>query len=151
MDRGSTNQPKETVSTVSHIIKQGGHMSHSLTNIWIHSVFETKDHTPLIKIEFAKRLHAHIKSSLEKDFDCPVKAISGINNHLHLLFLLNPNYSIKDIMKNIKGESSHWINQNNFLNTKFAWQVGYGAFSVSNSGVRSVELYIINQTEHLNN
>ena len=123
-------------------------MSHSLTKIWIHAVFGTKDHTPLIKNEFAKQLHAHIKSSLEKDFGCPVKAINGINNYLHLLFLLNPNYSIKDILKNIKGESSHWVNQNNFLNAKFAWHVGYGAFSVSNSGVRIVERYILNQTEH---
>jgi uncharacterized protein with von Willebrand factor type A (vWA) domain len=51
-------------------------------------------------------------------------------------------------LKNIKGESSHWINQQNLLKVKFAWQVGYGAFSVSESNVNDVEQYIRNQKEH---
>ncbi|MBS4027873.1 MAG: transposase [Ignavibacteriales bacterium] len=51
-------------------------------------------------------------------------------------------------MKNVKGESSHWINQNKFLNVKFAWQIGYGAFSASESQLEKVEKYIRNQKEH---
>jgi hypothetical protein len=62
--------------------------------------------------------------------------------------ILNPNYAIKDIVKNIKGESSHWINQENMCPTAFAWQTGYGAFSVSESIVEIVERYIDNQKEH---
>ena len=55
---------------------------------------------------------------------------------------------MKDIFHNVKGESSHWINQSNLLEYKFAWQTGYGAFSVSESMVKGVEKYIANQKEH---
>ncbi len=51
-------------------------------------------------------------------------------------------------MKNVKGESSHWINQNGFFKTHFFWQIGYGAFSVSESQVKKVKRYIKNQAEH---
>lgn len=51
-------------------------------------------------------------------------------------------------MKNVKGESSHWVNQENLTKVKFVWQVGYGAFSVSESNVDNVEQYIRNQKEH---
>jgi hypothetical protein len=62
--------------------------------------------------------------------------------------LLDPNYAVKDILKNIKGESSHWVNQENVTRLKFAWQTGYGAFSVSESSVSAVQRYIGNQKEH---
>ncbi len=85
---------------------------------------------------------------MEKDFQCQVCAINGVMNHVHILFLLNPNFSVKDILKNIKGESSHWINQEDYSRSKFAWQTGYGAFSVSEGCVDEVCRYIINQKNH---
>lgn len=123
-------------------------MSHSLTKIWIHGVFGTKDHQPLLSQEFEMELHNHIRHSMMKDFDCYVKSINGINNHIHILFLLNPNYACSDIFKNIKGESSHWWNQQKFTKIKFAWQTGYGAFSVSESMIAQVDDYVKNQKEH---
>ena len=124
-------------------------MSHSLLKIWIHGVvFGTKDRTALINKTFETDLYNHIKQKLEEDLDCKVRAINGTEDHIHLLFLLSPNFSVGDIFKNIKGESSHWINQSDFVNTKFAWQIGYGAFSVSESMVKDVELYIKNQKVH---
>lgn len=123
-------------------------MPHSLTKIWIHSVFGTKNRESLIISEFEQGLHEHIKEQLERDFGCTVGCINGIENHVHILFLLNPNYSVAEIMKNAKGESSHWWNQNDFTDGKFAWQVGYGAFSVSESDMESVARYIRNQKEH---
>ena len=56
--------------------------------------------------------------------------------------------SADEIVKNIKGNSSHWINQSKFLKAKFAWQTGYGAFSVSESMIDDVRKYIANQKEH---
>lgn len=56
--------------------------------------------------------------------------------------------ALKDFFQNIKGESSHWWNQQEFSSQKFAWQIGYGAFSVSESQVNKVEEYIRNQEEH---
>jgi len=123
-------------------------MSHSLNKIWIHGVFSVKEREKLIKVQFEKELHNHLKERLEKDFECKMRIINGTEDHIHILFLQSPNFSIKDIFKNIKGESSHWINQSNFLKDKFSWQTGYGAFSVSESKVNEVEKYIKNQKEH---
>jgi putative transposase len=123
-------------------------MSHSLTKIWIHAVFGTKERAPLIHQSFEEKLHEHIKHHLEDDFNCRVRVINGTADHTHLLFLLDPSHAVKDIMKNVKGESSHWVNQENLTKVKFVWQVGYGAFSVSESNVDNVEQYIRNQKEH---
>ncbi len=123
-------------------------MSHSLLKIWIHAIFGTKDRTFLIKNTFEAQLHAHIKEKLEKELDCKVRIINGTEDHIHILYLLSPNFTLKDIFQNVKGESSHWVNQSNFIKNKFAWQTGYGAFSVSESMVNQVEKYIANQKEH---
>jgi len=69
-------------------------------------------------------------------------------DHIHCLFLQNPQKTIADILKQIKGASSHFINQQDLINDKFAWQTGYGAFSVSESGTGKVFEYIANQKQH---
>jgi len=122
-------------------------MAHSLTKIWIHLIFGTKDRMPLIKNLFEEKLHNHIKKLIETDFKSKVEIINGTADHLHILFLQSPIYSVADIAKNVKGNSSHWINQNKFTNL-FAWQTGYGAFSVSESMIEDVKKYIMNQKEH---
>ena len=123
-------------------------MSHSLTKIWVHAVFSTKDREFSIQENFEKPLHDHLTHHLTDDFECCVRALNGTTDHLHILFLLSPNFALKDIMKNIKGESSHWVNQQNFTRMKFTWQTGYGAFSVSESNLNAVERYIQHQKEH---
>ncbi|MCU0345259.1 MAG: IS200/IS605 family transposase [Ignavibacterium sp.] len=111
-------------------------------------MFSTKDREPLIKPEFEIELYNHIKEKLENDFECKVMIINGMSEHVHQLFLLSPKFSVETIFKNLKGESSHWINQSSFIKQKFAWQTGYGAFSVSESMVNEVEKYIFGQKEH---
>jgi len=64
-------------------------------------------------------------------------------NHVHCLFLLNPQKSIAEVIKQIKDSTSHHVNQNNLIPKKFAWQTGYAAYSVSESGVEKVYQYII--------
>ena len=123
-------------------------MSHSLTCIWIHAIFGTKFRNSLILPEFELELHAHIKMQLEEDLSCRVRVVNGTGDHVHVLFLLNPNFAVKDILKNVKGESSHWVNQESFTHRKFAWQIGYAAYSVSESSLFAVEKYIRNQKEH---
>lgn len=68
--------------------------------------------------------------------------------HVHLLFLLNPQKAIADVLKQVKGATSHWINQQDFVEAKFAWQGGYGAYSVSESQLEKVYNYILNQKDH---
>ncbi len=123
-------------------------MSHSFTKIWIHAVFSTKERSPLIINELEDKLHLHIKNNFKSQFECEVRAINGMAEHVHVVFRLNPNFSIIDIMKYIKGESSHWVNSENFIESKFAWQTGYSAFSVSESMLEAVIKYVNNQKEH---
>ncbi len=119
-------------------------MSHSLTKIWIHAIFGTKDRQPLIKKTVSDRVYEYIRAILE-DLECPVNIVNGVEDHTHILFQLSPSRALAEVMQNIKGKSSHWINQENLLRTKFAWQKGYGAFSVSESAVTNVRNYIRDQ------
>ena len=72
-------------------------------------------------------------------------------DHVHCLFLLNPSKSVAEVIKQIKGSSSHLINQRNLILEKFAWQTGYASFSVSQSALEKVFQYIKNQKTHHQN
>lgn len=123
-------------------------MSHSLTCIWIHLIFSTKDRLPFIHSSFESELYERIKKKLIVDFESYASVINGTDNHVHILLKQSPNYAIKDIVKNLKGESSHWINKNDFIKSKFAWQPGYAAFAISIDKVDVVKKYIDNQKYH---
>lgn len=69
-------------------------------------------------------------------------------DHLHTLFLLNPKFALANVIKQIKGTSSEHINQNNLTRDRFSWQIGYCAYSVSESMVNRVYNYILRQKEH---
>jgi putative transposase len=122
-------------------------MSHSYNKIWIHVVFATKDRFPLIKSGIESKLYAHIREQLI-ELGCPVRIINGMPEHIHLLFLQNPQKSIAEIVKQIKGNTSHWVNEQNIIPEKFAWQTGYAAYSVSESQMEKVYEYIKSQKKH---
>ncbi len=122
-------------------------MSHSYNKIWLHVVFSTKDRKPLITSEIEHELYKHVKEQLH-ELGCNVKIINGIHDHVHLLFLQNPQKAITEIIKQIKGNTSHWMNSSNLTSGKFAWQAGYAAFSVSESQLEKVINYIKNQKQH---
>lgn len=122
-------------------------MSHSYNRIWIHAVWSTKNRLPLIKPNIEKPIFSFISDQL-KELGCPVRIINGMPDHIHCLFLQNPQKSMAEIIKQLKGSSSHYVNQNNMLSEKFAWQTGYAAFSVSESVVEKVYQYIDNQKQH---
>ena len=75
-------------------------------------------------------------------------AINGMPDHIHILIGMRPTQSISDLMQDIKGSSSKWINQKGFIKGKFEWQEGYGAFSYGKSQVKDVIAYIENQEQH---
>ena len=122
-------------------------MSHSYNKIWIHAVFATKERSPLIKPVVESKIHTNMREQLI-EMGCPVRIINGMEEHVHLLFLQNPKMAITDIIKQIKGNTSHWINEQNLIPEKFAWQTGYAAYSVSESQLDRVYQYIRNQKEH---
>jgi len=119
-------------------------MPHSFNKIWIHAIWATKERVPIIKSTVESKIHQFISDQL-RDQGCPIRIINGMPDHIHCLFLLNPTKSIAEIIKQIKGTSSHYVNQNNLIAEKFAWQTGYAAYSVSESGVDKVFEYIKNQ------
>jgi REP element-mobilizing transposase RayT len=119
-------------------------MSHSYNKIWIHAIWSTKNRTQLIQKNIESKLYQFIKEQLREQ-GCVVSAINGMPDHIHCLFLLSQQKSIAEIIKQIKGSSSHFINQNDFMKEKFSWQTGYAAYSVSQSVVEKVYLYIKNQ------
>lgn len=122
-------------------------MSHSFNKIWIHAIWSTKNRAELIDFSFEKEVYDFIYQELV-DLGCPVRIINGMPDHIHALFLLNPQKSITDVMKVIKGSSSHLINGSDLMLEKFAWQTGYAAYSVSESQLEKVFHYIKNQKTH---
>jgi len=122
-------------------------MSHSFCRIWVHSIWSTKDHHPFISSAIENQLFDIIRQEFLK-IGCPVRIVNGMPDHVHCLFLLNPQKSIAEVIKQIKGSSSHIINQQDLITEKFAWQVGYGAFSVSESVLPKAYTYIKNQKQH---
>lgn len=113
----------------------------------IHAVWSTKNREPLIKENFEAQLHNHL-SQIVKEQNCFPKIVNGMADHVHLLFDLHPSACLQDVLKNVKGNSSHWVNAQNLMADKFAWQTGYAAFAVSESQVQKVYDYIANQKEH---
>jgi len=82
------------------------------------------------------------------DAGCPVRIINGMPDHVHSLFLLNPNKAVADVIKQVKGSCSHEINKQDIIKEKFAWQTGYAGYSVSESVLDKVFQYIKNQKLH---
>ena len=122
-------------------------MKNTFYKIWLHIVWSTKGREMLLPDRIRKNVFFHIKEiASEKDYHLDM--INGTENHLHCLLSLDPKYAVSKVVNDLKGESSHWINSQNFLKMKFAWQRGFGAFSVSESNVKNVRRYILNQEKH---
>lgn len=125
-------------------------MSHSNSKIWIHAVFSTKNRHPILRPSTITTVHNELRQQLITT-GCYVDSIGGVANHVHLLFLLNPKVSVADILRQIKGGSSHTFNQQGLTKERFAWQTDYSAFSVSEGHLLRVRRYIQNQEEHHRN
>ncbi|WP_433834452.1 IS200/IS605 family transposase [Flavobacterium anhuiense] len=122
-------------------------MSHSFAKVWIHAIWATKNRKELIDFSIEKKVHNYIHDELI-ELGCPVRIINGMSDHVHVLFLLNTQKSISDIIRQAKGGSYHCINGESLIPEKFAWQKGYAAFAVSESQLDVVFNYIKNQKHH---
>lgn len=122
-------------------------MPHAFNKIWLHAVWATKDRQALIKTGIENNVHDYMRQQFIET-GCPVRIINGMTDHLHCLFLLNPKLAVANVIKQVKGATSHWINEQNLIAEKFAWQTGYAAYSVSESQSDRVYRYIKNQKQH---
>jgi REP element-mobilizing transposase RayT len=121
-------------------------MPQSLAQIYIHLAFSTKDRESWISSTVQPRLHAYLAGTLNA-IDCPAVEIGGMPDHVHLLFRLGRTVTLSDVVKAAKVESSKWMKEEG-ATPAFAWQAGYGAFSVSASLLDTTIKYIRNQAEH---
>ena len=115
--------------------------------IWIHLIWTTKDREPVLLKEIRNPIFEHIRENARTK-DIHVDFINGHLEHVHCLISLKSGQTIDNILMLLKGESSHWINQNKLTKGKFGWQDEYFAVSVSESAVNKVREYIKNQEEH---
>jgi putative transposase len=122
-------------------------MSHSLNKVWIHAIWSTKEREPLIDFSVENKIYPFIYDEF-RELGCPLRIVSGMPDHIHCLFLLNPQKSLSEVIKQVKGSSSHFVNHDNIISQKFAWQTGYAGYSISESIVERVFQYIKNQKEH---
>ena len=122
-------------------------MANTYTQIHIQFVFAVKYRNGLIHASFKEELYQYI-SGIIKANNHKLLAINGMPDHLHIFIGMRPTQSISDLLQDIKGSSSKWINEKKFLKVKFEWQEGYGAFSYSKSHVKNVINYIQNQENH---
>ncbi|CAM3498065.1 IS200/IS605 family transposase [Flavobacterium gelidilacus] len=122
-------------------------MPNTYTQIHIQFVFVVKYRKALIDKSFKEELYQYISGIVKKN-NHKLLAINGVEDHIHLFIGMRPTQSISDLMQDVKGSSSKWINEKKFLKVKFKWQEGYGAFSYSKSHVHNVINYIQNQEEH---
>ena len=121
--------------------------NHSYTRLWTHLIWETLGREPMLdKRAAAKASMFLIEYSLQKGIYMKINYFNA--EHTHALIDLPTRYSIEEVIKLLKGGLSYWINHNGLVKGKFAWGVGYGAFSVSHSDAGRVARYIANQEEH---
>lgn len=122
-------------------------MSNTYTQIHIQLIFAVQYRLAMIdkswKDEFYKYITGIIQQQKHK-----LIIINGILNHIHILIGYRPHQSLSDLLQDIKGGSSKWINEKKLTRKKFAWQEGYGAFSYSYSHLSRVINYIKNQEQH---
>src|SRR5437868_4063426 len=123
-------------------------MSQSLSRLWTHLIFSTKDRYPfLLQPQVREQTHSYIAGILRKH-NCPTLLVGGVADHVHSLFALSKNHSIAEIVYEVKRGSSKWIKTQGAEFGKFHWQNGYGAFSISQSHVEQVKRYIAGQERH---
>ena len=119
-------------------------MSHTYAANIVHCVFSTKHRAQIISAGREENLHAYILG-IARNMKIKILAIGGAPDHLHLLISLSPTANLAKVMCDLKANSSKWLNE---TGPHFAWQAGYGAFSVSPSRVADVQRYIRNQAQH---
>jgi putative transposase len=122
-------------------------MGSTLTNLVYHVVFSTKEREPMIVQEFRDEVHQYIGGIVKGEGGILLQ-IGGTSDHIHIVIKLKPIHALSEIMQKVKGSSSKWINEKNRLPGRFAWQDGYGAFTVSQSQLSAVIRYVSGQEKH---
>lgn len=122
-------------------------MSQSLAKNVLHLVFSTKGREPTITDAVREPLQRYLTGILT-DLDSPVLAINSVRDRVHVVFVLNKNRALADVVMEVKRGTSRWLKTQAPGFKGFGWQTGYGAFSVSQSSLAEVKAYVDGQAEH---
>src|SRR5262245_42565380 len=128
-------------------VRSGGPMGQSYTCLHYHLVFSTKNRSSIITLEMRPRLWEYLGGIVRGQRGIPV-LVGGTADHVHLLVTLRQEPALAAFLRELKAGSSRWVHDTYPADTGFAWQTGYGAFTVSHSGLEVVKAYIANQEEH---
>ena len=120
-------------------------MAHTGGNIVLHLIFSTKGRRAFISNEIRPDLFAYL-GGIIREMRGTALIINGMADHVHMLVRIRPVHSTAEVVRVVKANSCRWVHEK--WKTKFAWQTGYGAFSVSESNVAAVSRYIATQEEH---
>ena len=122
-------------------------MAHTYTSFLVHIIFSTRDRQPYLDGDVGARVFAYMGGIL-RELGSTALLINGPGDHVHGLVTLPSTVSLSDLMRTLKTNSSRWVHEQWPQHKSFAWQTGYGAFSVSRSNAEEVERYIANEQEH---
>ena len=122
-------------------------MPQSLAKLLVHLIYSTKNREPVLHGNIRDELHRY-SAGILKELQSPAILINSVADHVHILYSHSKNYSPSKIVEEVKKGSSKWLKTKGEAYLNFHWQNGYGAFSVSQSGVAEVVNYIENQEHH---
>jgi putative transposase len=122
-------------------------MAQSLSNILVHIVFSTKHRQPFIDSEIETEVFKYLATAC-RTLACPSHAIGGADDHVHIACSLARTVTVSQLIQEIKQDSSKWIKTKSDRFANFAWQNGYGAFSIGQSQLGDLRGYIAGQREH---
>ncbi len=115
--------------------------------LYYHLVWSTKNRQPFITAQIEPHLYAFLVSRAA-EMNVFVYQVNGMQEHVHVVAAIPPKHAIATVVKNLKGASSHFINDRQWLDEHFVWQRGYGALSVGEKQRPFAERYVANQKQH---
>jgi putative transposase len=122
-------------------------MANTFTQIYIQFVYAVQGRANIISKTWQEQLNKYTSGIIQNNGH-KLLEIGGMPDHMHVFVGMKPTQSISDLMKDVKGSSSKWINENKLVKGKFSWQEGYGAFSYAHSQLDAVIDYIKKQEKH---
>ena len=122
-------------------------MPQSLSFVLVHVVFSTKDRAPVLDVDVRAQLHAYL-ATVARNRDCECYRAGGVADHVHLAIRLSRTLTVANLVGELKTSSSKWLKTLSPTLANFAWQRGYGAFSVGPSDLEALRGYIDGQEKH---
>ena len=122
-------------------------MSGTFSQIYIHVVFAVKGRSNIIGRAWKDELHKYIAGIIKRKEQKSI-IVNGMPDHVHAFIGLRPSMALSDLVRDMKNNSSNFINDKRWVKGKFSWQEGYGAFSYSHSQIETVFKYILNEEQH---